>query len=200
VLPASPVQNKTYNLPNVSNEGIISLPQSLPSQPILSQQGDDCEENDSCEYDYPYLDERLLAELSPNQQNVTSVHKHSITKSLSHDERLKHASQADMPDSSEEYEELTCLKPPPSVMTRSISHNGILKENEDSYIRMNPEKQPCCIAISDNTGHSSTSTARHSYINVPKVEERSHSDLNGTLLTTNHRKSIPQSKYYQRVQ
>jgi len=191
VLPASPVQNATYDLPSVSSKTLITPPRPLPSQPIpiqSHQEVDEYEEINTWEYDYPYLDERLLQDLSPSKghQNVTSLHKTTVKKSLSCNGGLKHSSQTatTMQDSGDEYEELTSLKPPSPFMTRSISHGGISKENDDPYMRMNSVVKPHFL---DNT---STSTAQHGYINVPKPAKRSHNGVSESLPTSNHRKLI----------
>ena len=205
MLPSSPVQS---SLPNVS----ITPPRLLPSQPIPKQSSqeevDNYEETDTWDYDYPFLDERLLANLSPikNQRMVTSRQKCAIKKSLSYNDKPKHASQATIivHDPDDEYEELTSLKPLTPPFTRSISHGGISNQNDesDAYIRMNPGKQvkqphyTNSIIKShslENNELGSIPSTRHEYVNVPKPAERpQHGIMNETSLTSNHRKLIPQ--------
>ena len=200
MLPASPIQNATYDLPSVSSKSLITPPRPFPSQPIpkqSSQEVDEYEEIDTWEYDYPYLDERLLRDVSPSKdhQNNTSLRKTTVKKSLSYNGGLKHSSQAatTMQNSGDKYEELTSLKPPSPFITRSISHGGIPNENDDLYVRMNSEKQlhyTNSVAKSHVLDNTSTSTAQHGYINVPKPAERSHNGVSESLPTSNHRKLI----------
>ena len=190
MLPATPTHNTTFCSHTVSGSSIVTPPRPLPSQPLLKHSSEDAniyEETDTWEYDYPYMDKKLLS--PPRMQNG------GIKKSQSYDHsKTKQASQegpttmSQDSGSGDEYEQMISLKPPVASMTRSISHDGSIKQqNDDSYIKMYPEGQPhqsrsvvksCSL---DNTGLESLPHQRHSYINVPTNAERSsHCHLNET--------------------